>query len=182
MDIKGELVSQYGTAFIEALDNNVKREVVFDEVHDLYHAIKENQEYINLLGSPIVENDVKKKLITELLAKNKTDYLKNMFFYMVDKDDLKYLLDILKDIIDKMSKDMGYLIVKITSAYELSKNDIDAIVKKVSTKLKMKKVIPEIFIDPSYIAGISIEYDSNRIDNSIKSKLDEIKRSLLAAN
>ncbi len=182
MDVKGQLVSQYATAFVEAFDKNTKKETVFDEVHDLYHAILEQPTYLHLLDSPIVENDVKKKLITDLFAKNKTVYLKNMLFYMVDKNDLKYLLDILQDIIEKMSKDMDYLILKITSAYELSKPDVDAIVKKVATKLKKKKVIPEVLIDPSYIAGISIEYDSNRIDNSIKSKLNEIKRSLLATN
>ncbi len=177
MDIKSNIVSQYSIAFIEALDKS-EAKGIFDNVHELYHSIKDNHEYLSLLSSTSVEINVKKKLVDDLFAKDKTPYLRNMLYYMLDKDDQKYLLDILREIIHKLSSELDYVILKITSAYELSNKDVDAIVKKVGDKLK-KKVIPEVFIDASYIAGISIEYDSMRVDNSIKAKLNEIKQNLL---
>ncbi len=177
MDIKSNIINQYSIAFTEALEKSEYKDV-FDNVHELFHSIKDNSEYMSLLNSTSVEINVKKKLVDELFANNKTPYLKNMLYYMLDKDDQKYLIEVLREIIHKLSSEMDYVILKITSAYQLTQKDIDAIVMKVGNKLK-KTVIPEVFVDPSYIAGISIEYDSMRVDNSIKAKLNEIKRNLL---
>ncbi len=178
MDIKSHIVTQYSIAFTEALEKR-ECEDVFNNVNELYHSIKDNCEYLDLLNSTTLETDVKKKIVEELFQRNKTEYLKNMLYYMLDKDDQKYLLDVLEDIIEKLSSEMNYVMLKITSAYALTDNDVNAIVTKVANKLN-KKIIPEVVIDPSYIAGISIEYNSKRVDNSIKAKLDEIKRNLSA--
>ncbi len=178
MDVKSDIVTQYSIAFVEALDKSDDQQAIFNNVNALYHATKANKEYIELLSSPIVENETKKELLDQLFDDKETTYLRNMLWYMVDKSDERYIVDVLKEIVYRLSKELNYVMLKITSAYEIAAQDINRIVEKVSAKLK-KKVIPEVVIDPTYIAGISIEYDSYRVDNSIRGKLNEIKKNLL---
>lgn len=180
MNHKSELVNQYSIAFIEATEetSKINLEVLFNDLVALKKAIDDNKKYLLLLNSSNLNIIQKQKIINELLGKDSETFIRNMIYYMLDKDDQKFLLDVLQDIIEKLSFKLNILLLKITSAYELSSQDVNRIVEKVGTKLK-KKIFPEVIIDKSYIAGISIEYHSSRIDNSIKTKLNEIRNSLL---
>ncbi len=171
-----DIINQYSTAFIETLkDDGKDLSKVYNEINNFKNAIIDNNQYIDLLKSSNISKEDKKKMIDELLDNNV--YLKNMIFYMIDKNDQFLLMEILNLITKELSKLLNIINLKITSAFELDKKQIESICKKFESKLN-KKVIPEIIIDKSYIAGISVEYDSKVIDNSIKAKLNAIKKEL----
>lgn len=174
--MENNIINQYSSAFIEVInEEQVNQDKVFNEICELKLALSENTEYLDLLNSINISSNTKKQLIDELIGVNK--YIKNLLCYMIDKNDQHLLLQILRSIIHDLSKTLNIINVKITSAFELSKDEVDKICKKISNKLN-KKVIPELIIDKTYIAGISIEYDSKIIDNSIKAKLDEIRSNI----
>ena len=169
------IVNQYSIAFVDVVKDEKNLTKIYDEIKVLTKAIIDNKQYIELLKSSNISSDDKKDLIDKLL--NNDVYLKNMIYYMIDKNDQHLLIDILNSIVKELAKLLNIVNLKIISAFELDKKQIDLICKKFENKLN-KKVIAEVMIDKSFIAGISVEYDSKIIDNSIKTKLDLIKSSL----
>lgn len=171
------IISQYTSAFIEVIDEEkVHLESIYNNVNELKDAISNDIQYLDLLNSININEDLKKKLVDDLIGNNV--YLRNMIWYMIDKNDQKWLLNVIEDILEKIGNQINITTLKITSAFELTKDQIDAICEKVSSKIN-KKIIPKVIIDKTYIAGISIEYDSKIIDNSVKAKLNEIKNNLI---
>lgn len=180
MSSNSEVINQYSNAFIHAIkDENLDHDYLLNEIIKLKESILSNDQYMLILTSINISVEVKKQMIEELITLDKEkEFIKNMIFYMLDKGDQYLLVKILTDIEKNSFTHLGYVELKITSPYQLNQKDINSIVEKVENKLK-KKVIPRIFIDESYIAGISIEYDSKILDNSIKTKLFEIKKGLM---
>ena len=67
--------------------------------------------------------------------------------------------------------------VKITSAYELSNNESDALITALSSKLG-RDIGLEISVDEKLIGGAIIKTEDNVIDDSIKGKLEKFANNL----
>ncbi len=65
--------------------------------------------------------------------------------------------------------------VIITSAYDLSKEDMDFLFKKYPT-LKNSNI--EVIIDPNIVAGLKIQIGSSVIDMTLLNELQNLKQSL----
>lgn len=66
--------------------------------------------------------------------------------------------------------------VKIYSAFETSKENIDKVVAKLSRKYNFTANPVNVIIDESLIGGIKVVFDSIVIDGTIKGKLKKIKQ------
>ncbi len=84
------------------------------------------------------------------------------------KDELKQYM------LDRMSQSKRK--VKIISAYELSRDEMDAIVLKFP---EIGNAEMENKVDANIIAGFIVKFGTKRIDLSLKRRLEEINQSLV---
>ena len=65
--------------------------------------------------------------------------------------------------------------VELSSAYELQKNEIDKLKNIISKKVGGKKITLFTNIDKTLLGGMIIKIGSKMIDNSLKTKLNNLQ-------
>ncbi|MDD6374067.1 MAG: F0F1 ATP synthase subunit delta [Bifidobacteriaceae bacterium] len=104
--------------------------------------------------------------ITLLLAERATRNLRNR----------RYLYTI-QWLIDKISEHCGETVVTVTSAVELSIDQIKRIIQIYSKKLGRPVHVNSV-VDPSVLGGIRVQYGAEVIDNTVVAKLHQLQRSV----
>ncbi len=79
------------------------------------------------------------------------------------------------DILERQAR--GAQTLKVTSARPLSKDDLDALVAKLSAAFKTPFDVSQS-VDPGLIGGIRITMGDKRIDGTIAGRLDDLARML----
>ncbi len=76
-----------------------------------------------------------------------------------------------------LEKLLGRVRVKVKSASELSRDEIQAIVDAFSQKIE-KTVIPILEIEPELLGGVTVEIEGRVYDASLKTQLQRLNQSL----
>ena len=103
---------------------------------------------------------------------------KNFLNFLVLKRRFFYVEQILKTFIEICSDKRGELKAKITSAKELSPEEINKIKEELSMNFK-SKIRLDYTHDKSLIGGLVVQVGSTMIDTSIKNKLQQIENGMI---
>ena len=110
--------------------------------------------------------------LNELLTKFLSFLISKRRFFYVDK--------ILKSFVETCSIKRGELKAELTSAKDLSENEINSIkeelIKNFSSKIKLN-----YNYDASLIGGLIVKVGSTMVDTSIKNKLQQIENRMIEA-
>jgi F0F1-type ATP synthase delta subunit len=115
-----------------------------------------------------------------LKGKATKSYIKEMAAFLLNERRVKDLDSIMRDV----SRDWlnsGVVDVKVTSAFPLSstaKTDVNKLVKDLYPE--SKKIIIDNQIDENLVGGLKIELPDQRLDVSIRSKLNKFKQLALS--
>ena len=110
--------------------------------------------------------------LNELLAKFLSFLISKRRFFYVDK--------ILKSFIETCSIKRGELKAELTSAKDLTENEVNAI-KEELTKNFSSKIKLNYKHDASLIGGLIVQVGSTMVDTSIKNKLQQIENRMIEA-
>jgi len=139
--------------------------VALDTVPDMY----------GVLTSPLLAEDKKKKLVKDLIGDG---MVTNFCSKMIDES----RMNILKDSIQRFEElYAGYnkiQLATVTSACELSEEELLKIAKQVQTSSGSKSVKIKPVVDPSLIGGFIIDVGGKRIDLSLKRKLADLEAEM----
>ncbi|MDO5687970.1 MAG: F0F1 ATP synthase subunit delta [Pseudoscardovia radai] len=80
-------------------------------------------------------------------------------------------------LIDKISEHCGETVVTVTSAVELSSEQIKRIIEIYSKKLNRPVHVNSV-VDASVLGGIRVQYGAEVIDNTVVAKLKNLQRSV----
>lgn len=78
------------------------------------------------------------------------------------------------------AKKAGRVIVKVTTAQPLSKDERELLEKELSQNLKVKAVTLREIVDPSVLGGIRIQVADRTIDHTAQAKLQQLAHRLSA--
>ncbi len=153
-----KLISKtYGDALFEVAAEENKLESHLKEVEAVLDVLKENEEYINIIGYPRIPIEEKKTMI-ESAFKGKVS------------DDMVGFLTVHE------AEKIGT--AEITSAIELSEAQKKAVEDKLLTTTAYKKIIAKYSVDKSLIGGMVIRIGDRIVDSSVKTKLETMARDL----
>ena len=128
----------------------------------------------------------------QLPIENKLLILKKVLQENITELEIELISDILEHssilILPEVARHFEYLVetdskvlnMTITSALELSAEEIQHIISKVESQLN-KKIDVNTEIDPSLIGGVRLRVGNTVIDNSISHRLNMLKNSLMQA-
>lgn len=144
----GVISERYAKAFLEFCLENGSEDRVYSQVCKL------------------LENDIPEKM---------EDDLDKLISLLVKNDRLSFLKYILANYVLMYRRHKGLIEAKLTIAHPQDGLE-DKIGKAISDKFSGKIVFKEK-VDPALIDGFILEIDGKVMDTSIKTKLDEIRRS-----
>ena len=130
-----------------------------------------------LLESPGLGKAEKGELIIKVLGDNLTDKQQNLVRLMAENNRLKLMPDVLAQFEVARAKAENKIEAEITSAFELSAEQVSELVNTLKNKLG-SDITVTTSIDESLIGGVIIKAGDTIIDASMKSQLDSLALSL----
>ena len=140
-------------------------------------AIVSDAQMSRLLESPDLGKAEKGELIIKVLGDNLTDKQQNLVKLMAENNRLKLMPDVLAQFEVARANAENKIEAEITSAFELSAEQISELVNTLKNKLG-SDVTVTTSIDESLIGGVIIKAGDTIIDASMKSQLDSLALSL----
>lgn len=175
----GLISKRYAEALFQlALEKNCVDKYA-DEIKLIYDLLCGNNEVLEVLYHPEISYESKMKILTDTFSAYVSDDVLGLLSVVFKKSREKELIDILNIFIDKVKEYKGIVNAVIESAVSLKSDKINEIKEKLSYKLN-KQVEVEVKVVPELIGGIKISVCGYVIDNTVKSRITELKKALLA--
>lgn len=168
---------EYAKAIYELAIEENKVNVIYNQLLELETLFYDDFDFLYWFQTIANDNEEKIKCFKICISSYLHWIFNNFFYYLIRKNDEHLILKIFNNLDTMLCAELDIIRVKITTPFNLEEKYIKKIEEIIIKKTK-KNVRTSIKIDPSLIGGIRIEYNDKYYDNSIKSKLTDIKNHL----
>lgn len=173
-----EIAREYGEALYELAGDEGIRPQLYQELDTLIACFKEQHDFIRLLGSRNIDCLERIKIVDETFGEKAHPYIVNFMKLLIERGKIEAFEDCAKWFRQRYNDDFGIVEARVTTAVELSEEALNGLMMKLEA-VSGKKVRIIRNIDPTLIGGVRVEMNGRRIDNTIQSRLDRLKRSLM---
>ena len=175
------LAGRYSLALYElAAEANMLNEI---EAHSasIIDLIISSEDFKSLIKNPTNSKQDQLNALNKISEQNKlNELLKKFLSFLISKRRFFYVDKILKNFIETCSIKRGELKAELTSAKDLTENEVDKI-KEELTKNFSSKIKLNYKHDASLIGGLIVQVGSTMVDTSIKNKLQQIENRMIEA-
>ena len=167
----------YARSLFEAAREAGKLDVVLTELGEFAAAIAAVPQLRNVLSNPELDAADKAAVLGEILG-DADELTRNFVLLVTEKGRATELEEIYREFEALVAAEQRRLTVELTTAFELSDEEADSIVKKIQAA-SGRDVEATRKVDPSLIGGIVLQAGSMRADASVKGRLDRLRHDLL---
>lgn len=172
------VASRYAKSLLQlAAEKNVLDFVIYDM--NMFAGIcKENPAFVRTLKNPIINHDKKLSILRRLFDGNVNPLTLSLFEIITRKNREAYLPDIATEFIRQYRAMKNIVQAEVTTAVPLN-DELRTLFKNViseSTQGKTVEIIEKV--NPDIIGGFIIKIDDKQLDQSIQTKLKQIKNKL----
>lgn len=169
------------TRYAKSIIELAKEQKVLDEVYSdmqLFSAVvDQNRVFAAMLKNPIINHDKKRKVLHALFDTRMTKLTMLAFDLVTKKNRESILAEISTEFQVQYNAFKGIQVAEITTTInlddELREKFNDLVAEISGKKAKLKEVV-----DESIVAGFVLNVGDRRLDQSIKTQLNNIKREL----
>jgi F-type H+-transporting ATPase subunit delta len=128
------------------------------------------------LNSPKLNLEQKEALLEKILGSHVDPTLMKFLKILCRRQRLNFVRGIQRSITEFRDEELGRVRVIVTSALELSENEIDGIRNQLKSKLN-REVSVVMKIDPAIIGGLVLRIGDTVFDGSVTGKFDQLLRA-----
>jgi F-type H+-transporting ATPase subunit delta len=166
----------YAQALFEAAKEQGRLERVHEELTDFAVTVAEVPELRAVLRNPQVEPREKARVLEELLG-DADELVRNFLTLTAEKGRIADIEEIAREFERLMAREERRLDVELTTAYELSDDEAQGIIKQIEDA-SGRKVEATRSVDPNLIGGLVLQAGSMRVDASVRGRLERLRREL----
>ena len=167
----------YGQALYDLAKDEGLGKTILEELSVLKTVFAENPEYCKLLSAPDIPKQERCGVLDEAFRGKVHPYVLNFLKILTEKGYMRYFCDCCDAYTDHYDQDNGILRVDAVSAVELSAEQKDKLTQKLS-RITGKEIALRTRIDPAVLGGIRLDYDGQRLDDTVSHRLDAIRNVL----
>lgn len=172
---------RYGAALADVVLKSGETETVKTEVAQWAAMIDSNASLYDALSNPSIAHSQKEKVLERLIEKaHPSRTTANFLRVLLRNDRLTAISAISERFVAELEERSGIVTAEVISARELPTNDRSDL-KTQLEKLTGKRVNMDFHIDENIIGGVVTRIGSTVYDNSIRTKLDNLKEQLAGA-
>ena len=169
---------RYATALFDLAKDAKQLDEVGTELNNFSQLIKDNAELTRLVESPVFTADQQSKAINAIVAASGLKGLTANFISLVAKNRRLFAINaMIKAYRGLVSLEKGEITAEVLSAAKLTKAQTDAL-KKALKDAVGKEVQLELSVDPSILGGLRVKVGSKLVDNSLRTKLNNLKLAM----
>jgi F-type H+-transporting ATPase subunit delta len=152
--------------------------MTLENLKEFVSALHESDELREFYYGPQIPDSQKRRAIdalTEEMSTSITNFLK----VLVDNDRVEILEDVLPGFEERVKEYQGKVEVELTTAVELSEEELDEVKDRLGTILDGREVELETHVDPNLVGGAVFRVGERRIDGSVRGHLQGLRNKML---
>ena len=169
----------YARALLDAAKERGRLAEVREELAEFVTALERVPELRALLLNPQLDPHAKAAALDGVLGESE-ELVRNFLRLLAEKGRASQIEAIAEEFERLVAVEEGQLNVELTTAYELSEEEAETIVRQIE-EASGRKVEAERKVDPHLIGGIVVQAGSLRLDASVRGRLERIGQELGAA-
>ncbi|MGM9704610.1 MAG: F0F1 ATP synthase subunit delta [Prevotella sp.] len=177
MDI-GVISVRYARALLKASVDANSEETVYEEMNTLAHNYISVPELRLTIDNPMLSKQHKAELLVTATGGKPCEITRSLINVVLKEDRVNIMQFIANSYITLYRKHKNIIRAKLSTATEVSSDIKEKMKKIVESRTNGETVDFETQIKPELIGGFVLEYDTYRMDNSIKTKLNTIMTQL----
>jgi F-type H+-transporting ATPase subunit delta len=168
----------YAEALLEAARDQGNVDRVREELADFVAAIESSDELRLLLRNPQIEPHVKRDALDAVLGEA-DPLVRNFLLLLAEKGRIGEVEEMQAELERLVALAERVLELELTTAVELSDEEAAQVVGQIE-QAAGRKVEATRSVDPDLIGGIVIQAGSQRLDASVRGRLDQLRQELTA--
>lgn len=170
------LASRYAKALIDLAVEKGQLEQVFADIKWLDAICKSNRDFVNVLRSPIIKGEVKKKIIDAVTTGSISDLTSKFIVLLVTKNRESNLSEMTVAFINAYKEHKNIHTVKLTTATPANDKIKDVIVAQIKKSVGFENIEVEEKVDPELIGGFVLQVGDKLVDASVAYDLKAIAK------
>ena len=166
----------YARSLFAAAKEHDRLDAVLDELGEFVAAVEDVPELRNLLTNPQIDSVERIAALREILD-GADELVRNFLLLVTEKGRAHQLEDIVDEFETLVAREEGILDVELTTAYELSDEEAQNILGRIEG-VSGRKLRATRKVDPTVIGGFVLQAGSHRVDASVRSRLEVLRRQL----
>ena len=169
-----EVGNVYGESLYELAKEENLTKLIGDQLAVLQQAFRQEPDFVRLLSSPNLTKTERCQILDDSFRGKVHSYLLNFLKILTEKNYMRYFSDCCDAYTEHYDQDNGILRVDAVSAVELTTEQKDKLTQKLS-RITGKEIALRTRIDPRVLGGIHLDYDGQRLDDTVSHRLDAIR-------
>jgi F-type H+-transporting ATPase subunit delta len=171
-------VSTYAEALFEAARERDELEEVLEELQEFTTALEESEELrLFFYGGQIPERE--KRRAIDALTEGMTLSTRNFLKILTDNGREEILDEVLLRYEELVKEHLGRVEVEVTTAVELSEDELDRIKERLGRSLEGREVILQTSVDPNILGGAVFRFGGRMVDSSVRGRLQGLREEML---
>jgi F-type H+-transporting ATPase subunit delta len=167
----------YAEALLEAAKDQKAVAPIRKELRELVAALGESEDLRSFLRNPQIDSRAKREALEQLLT-GANEYFLNFVRLLAEKGRIGEIEDVHEEWERLLAAEERVLELELITAIELSDKETAEIVGQIE-KASGRKVEAKRSVDPNLIGGIIIQAGSQRLDASVRHRLEQLREELL---
>lgn len=176
MDI-GIISSRYAKSLLAYATEEKKEERLCREMERLSLSYQEVRELSATLYNPVLDNVTKLELLNTAAGGDTSKVFKRFVQLVIKNGRLEMMPFIARSYLTLFRKQKNLTAGSLTVPVEISSKTFERLTKVIEKKTR-QKVQFTVKVDPEIQGGFIIEYDTYRLDASLRTQLNQLRRQL----
>ena len=172
-----EVGNVYGESLYElAREENLTLEIR-SQLQVLQQSFRQEPEFLKLLASPNLTKAERCQILDDSFRGKLNPYLLNFLKILTEKNYVRHFSDCCDAFVGHYNLDNDILPVTAVTAVALTDTQADKLSDKLG-RITGKHIELHNRIDPSCLGGVRLDYDGQRLDDTVSHRLDAIRNVL----
>ena len=171
-------ITTYGEALFQIAVESSSCLPMLEEVTELKKILSDNPELGSVRLNPRFSKEEHSEIISNVFKNRIDDRLFSFLELLVNKGRYNYLEEILDYFVSRVKEHLRIGQASVTSAIEIDEEMKKRIKEKLLSTTDYKEIEIEYIKDPSLIGGMVIRIKDRIVDNSVRTKIENISRDL----
>ncbi|WP_027381585.1 ATP synthase F1 subunit delta [Chryseobacterium daeguense] len=173
--LTSKVAKRYAQGLLDFTNESGQTATVFSEMKDVVKIMKESQDLNKFFMTPYI--DSKKKIeVAKEIFKSLSPSSQNLITLIIRQGRENQLKNIAQEFINKVEDINGIQRVTLTTATQLSKENLDQILKSTNLVNVNSNFDLKVNVKPEILGGYVLRVGDQQVDASVKSKLNQVKK------